>query len=134
MHEWALAEAVVARATELARENGMATIDEVVVRLGELQNVSREALEFGLSVAQTQEPLMEGTVFRFEIEPAELACRPCGRSWLLRESRGGVSEEDLEAIHLLPETVHIYVSCPDCGSPDFAVTRGRGLSLGAVTG
>lgn len=134
MHEWALAEAVVVKAAEVGREHGMAAVGEVVVRLGELQDVDRDAFAFGLSAIQAQTPLMAGTVFRFETEAAELHCRPCGRTWLLGNSKASMSEDDLEAIHLLPETIHVYVACPACGSPDFAVVKGRGVSLGSVQG
>ena len=43
MHEWALAEAVVAKTVEVARERGLAAVREVVVGLGELQDVDRSA-------------------------------------------------------------------------------------------
>ncbi len=134
MHEWALAEAVIARTVEVAEAHGMAAVEEVVIRLGELQDVDRDAFEFSLGVLQAQTPRMGGTVFTFETEPAELECRPCGRTWLLSESTGGMSADDLEAMHLLPEAVHIYVTCPSCASPDFAVVKGRGVSLGPISG
>ena len=45
-----------------------------------------------------------------------------------------MTADDLEAIHLLPETIHVYGRCPSCGSPDFEVVRGRGVSIGSVRG
>jgi len=132
MHEWALAEAVVARAGEVARERGIVAVREVVIGLGELQGVDRDALELGLSVVRADDPRLAGTAFAFETDPARLACRPCGHTWTLRESLAALPEEDREAIHLLPEVVHMYVTCPACSSPDFTVVGGRGVSLVAV--
>jgi hydrogenase nickel insertion protein HypA len=132
MHEWALAEAVVAKAAEIAAEAGTGRIARVVVRIGELQEVSRDAFEFGLSVAAAQVPGMEAAEFVLETEPAVFDCRPCGRTWTLAETRGVMAEDDVEMIHLLPDTVHILVSCPSCGSPDFAIAGGRGVTLAEV--
>ncbi|MDA8236834.1 MAG: hydrogenase nickel incorporation protein HypA [Chloroflexi bacterium] len=134
MHEWALAEAVVAKAAEVARARDLARVVEVVVGLGELQDVDREALAFGLAAAQRSVPGLEEARFAFEVEQARCSCRPCGHAWALRESLDALPEEDRESIHLLPEVVHLYVACPSCGSPDFAIVGGRGVSLLAVDG
>ena len=134
MHEWALAEAVVAKAAEVARERGLATVREVVIALGELQSVDRSAFEFGLSAVQQEAPGMAETVFTFETDLARCACRPCGHAWTLRDSLAALPEDERESIHLLPEVVHLYVTCPACSSPDFAVVGGRGVSLVAVNG
>lgn len=132
MHEWALAEAAVAKAADVARERGIASVREVIIALGELQAVDRGAFELGLSVAQRAEPALAATRFAFETDRARCACRPCGHEWTLQDSLAALPEDDRESVHLLPEVVHLYVSCPACGSPDFAVVGGRGVSLVAV--
>jgi hydrogenase nickel incorporation protein HypA/HybF len=39
-------------------------------------------------------------------------------------------EDDIkEAIHFLPEAVHAYISCPNCGSFDFEIVGGRGVYI-----
>ena len=134
MHEWALAEAVVVKAAELAAEGGIAAVRRVVIRIGELQEVSREAFEFGLTSAAGQEPGMAGAEFVLETDPATFACRPCGHEWSLGDARGSMPEEDQEMIHILPDTVHILVSCPNCASPDFEITGGRGVIIAEVEG
>jgi len=134
MHEWALAEAVVAKAAEVARERGLATVSEVVIALGELQAVDRSAFEFGLSVAQREVPELADARFAFETDLARCSCRPCGHAWALQDSLAALPEDERENIHLLPEVVHLYVSCPACSSPDFAFLGGRGVSLVAVNG
>jgi hydrogenase nickel incorporation protein HypA/HybF len=134
MHEWALAEAAVAKAADVARERGIAAVSRVVIALGELQEVDRDAFAFGLSVARRTEPALESAEFVFQPDLARCSCRPCGHEWGLRESLAALPEEDRETIHLLPEVVHLYGACPVCASPDFAIVGGRGVSLVAVEG
>jgi len=134
MHEWALAEAVVAKTVEVARERGIAAVREVVVALGELQDVDRSAFEFGLTANRGDALELADARFVFQVDPARCACRPCGHEWALQESLAALPEDDRESIHLLPEVVHLYVTCPVCSSPDFAIVGGRGVSLVAVNG
>jgi hydrogenase nickel incorporation protein HypA/HybF len=134
MHEWALAEAVVAKATEIARERGIVTVSDVVIALGELQDVDRRAFEQGLSIVQRDAPELANARFAFETDLARCSCRPCGHAWTLRESLAELPEDERESIHLLPEAVHLYVTCPACSSPDFAIVGGRGVSLVAING
>jgi hydrogenase nickel incorporation protein HypA/HybF len=134
MHEWALAEAVVAKAAEVARERGIATVSEVVIALGELQDVDRLAFEQGLSIVQRDAPELANARFVFETDLARCACRPCGHAWALRDSVAALPSDERESIHVLPEAVHLYVTCPSCSSPDFAIVGGRGVSLVAING
>ena len=134
MHEWALAEAVVAKATEIARERGIVTVSDVVIALGELQDVDRLAFEQGLSIVQRDAPELANARFAFETDLARCSCRPCGHAWTLRESLAELPGDERESIHLLPEAVHLYVTCPACSSPDFAIVGGRGVSLVAING
>jgi hydrogenase nickel incorporation protein HypA/HybF len=134
MHEWALAEAVVAKTVEVARERGIAAVREVVVALGELQDVDRSAFEFGLTANRGDAPELADARFVFEVDPARCQCRVCGHAWMLADSLAALPEDDRESIHLLPEVVHLYVTCPVCASPDFAIVGGRGVSLVAVNG
>lgn len=132
MHEWALAEAVVAKVAEVARARGLAAVHEVVVGLGELQEVDRDAFELGLSAYRQAVPELDGTTFAFEVDPARCACRACGHAWALRDSLAALPEDDRESVHLLPELVPMFVGCPACASPDFAVTGGRGVAIVAI--
>ncbi len=49
MHEWALAEAVVKTAGEIAKQEGLKQVTEVTVKIGELQDVEREIFRFALA-------------------------------------------------------------------------------------
>ncbi len=130
MHEWALAEGVVSTATRIAEEQELKEITEITVRIGELQQIDREILEFALDQQRT--PLMRNAKFTLESIPAKLRCRVCGEEW--RFSPDDLGEEISEAIHFVPEMAHVYLKCPRCGSPDFEVVEGRGVWLASIKG
>jgi len=64
MHEWALAEAVVSTTLKTAEEKGLKEIIELKIKIGELQQIDQEILEFALS--QLRSPLLRNTKFSFE--------------------------------------------------------------------
>jgi hydrogenase nickel incorporation protein HypA/HybF len=130
MHEWSLAEGVVSAASRVAEEEGLEEITEIVVMVGELQQVDREALLFALDQLRT--PIMGRARFTIEPIPAKMRCRVCGGEWSFR--REALSEDEAEAVHFLPEMAHVYIKCPRCGSPDFEVSEGRGVWLASVRG
>ncbi|MDH5199352.1 MAG: hydrogenase nickel incorporation protein HypA [Candidatus Bathyarchaeota archaeon] len=130
MHEWALAEGVVSTAVKIARAEGLSEITEVVVKIGELQQVEHDVLNFALE--QLRKPMMKDARFVLETIPARLKCRVCGEEW--RFSPEELSEEVSEAIHFVPEVAHVYIKCPGCGSPDFEVVEGRGVILASIKG
>ena len=130
MHEWALAEAVIATVEKLRGENGGRQVLAVRLRFGELQNIEWEAFRAGLAVALESLPYGP-EVFQFLEEPAAFRCRACGHRWPLAEAPG-IDAEQREAIHFLPESAHAYLRCPGCGSPDFELAAGRGVSIESV--
>ena len=76
------------------------------------------------------------TAIDLRVEPALCRCRSCEREFGFSEADAGAGLEadQSEAIHFIPELAHTYLRCPDCGSPDFEVTQGRGVWLVAVEG
>ena len=130
MHEWALAEGVITTATRFAEENGITEVTEVVVVVGELQQVEHEVLEFAFENLKT--PLFKNARFILESQPARFKCRNCGNEWGFTSE--GMTEEVSEAIHFVPEMAHVYIKCSECGSPDFEVKEGRGVWLATIKG
>lgn len=130
MHEWALAEAVITAASEIAEREGLKQVTHVTVRVGELQQVERAILEFALSQLKTAR--FKRAKFDVETEKARLKCRVCGHTWVFR--RKNMDPATLEAIHFVPEIAHAYVKCPNCASPDFEIEQGRGVWLQTVKG
>jgi len=130
MHEWALAEGVIQTASGVAEEQGLEKITEIVVRIGELQQIEHEILQFALEQLKT--PLMKDAKFTLETVPGKLKCRSCGEEWTFNPR--GVGETESEAIHFVPEVAHVYISCPSCDSPDFQILEGRGVLLASIKG
>ncbi|KAA3606051.1 MAG: hydrogenase nickel insertion protein HypA [Planctomycetota bacterium] len=135
MHEWALAEGVVATALQTAEQEGFQRLTEVVVKIGELQNIKLEVFQQALeAVIPAQESLLQGTEFRLELIPTQLCCRACGHGFSVSEGKTELSPDEAEAIHFLPELAHGFLQCPNCQSPDFQVVDGRGVRLESVEG
>src|SRR4030067_1240525 len=130
MHEWALAEAIIDAASQIAEKESLKEITEVAIRVGGLQQIERGILRFALSQLRTEK--FRKTRFRIETEKAQLRCRACGNSWVFSKKKLG--ENASEAIHFVPEIAHTYINCPKCGSPDFEILEGRGILLQSVKG
>lgn len=130
MHEWALAEAVISTVSQIAEKEGLKEVAEVEIKVGELQQIEREILEFALSQLKTLQ--LKNVKFHIKTVRAELKCRVCGHKWIFRKEK--MNEEVAEAIHFVPEIAHAYIKCPKCGSPDFEILKGRGIWLESVRG
>ena len=127
MHEWALAEATV---ETVRREAAGRRVLGVRLAFGELQQVDREI--FAAALADLAPAAgMDAAGFEISDEPARFVCRACAATWTLADVPG-LSVDDREAIHLLPEAAHVYLHCPSCGSVDFDVGAGRGVSITAI--
>ncbi len=130
MHEWALAEAIITAAAEIAEGEGLKEITEVRIKLGELQQVEPEVLQTAFAQLKTQK--FKNAKFAIDKVKAELKCRICGESWNFNQEE--LEEETQEAIHFVPELAHAFIKCPKCGSPDFEIIQGRGIWLESIKG
>jgi len=130
MHEWALAEGVIRTAEKFAEDQGIDEITEVLIKIGELQQVEHEVIEFALDQLRTSRT--KSAKFVIEAVPARFKCRKCSHEWQL--NAGNLDEEKSEAIHFIPEMAHVYLACPNCASPDFEITEGRGVWLAGIQG
>jgi len=130
MHEWALAEAILASAKEIAKKEKLKEVTEVTVRVGELQQVESGILRFALSQMKTE--LFSNAKFRILKAKTTLKCRVCGTIWQFNFKK--IDKATAEAIHFVPEVAHTYINCPNCGSPDFEIVSGRGVWLDHIKG
>ncbi|MBM4400660.1 MAG: hydrogenase nickel incorporation protein HypA [Crenarchaeota archaeon] len=130
MHEWALAEAVITAAQQIAEKENLKEIKEVNIKIGELQQVEQDILRFALS--QLKPANFKNAKFHIAKAKTTLKCRVCGHIWLFRKQK--LNENTAEAIHFVPEVAHAYIKCPKCGSPDFEITKGRGIWLENIKG
>ena len=130
MHEWALAEAVIKAASEIAEKENLVEVSEVNVKIGELQQVEREILKFALN--QMKPDKFKKAKFHVTRAKTTLKCRACGCTWVFKKQEFDAATA--EAIHFIPEVAHTYVKCPRCGSPDFEIICGRGIWLENIKG
>lgn len=130
MHEWALAEGIISAAVKFSEEQDFKEIIEIVVKIGELQQIEHDVLKFALE--ELRRPPLQNTNFVFDSIPGRLKCRVCGEEWEFNPEK--LTEDMSEAIHFVPEVAHVYVRCPDCESPDFEVIEGRGVLLASMKG
>ncbi len=134
MHELALADAVVKAAIRAANDSGLERLDQIVVTIGELQTIESELFRYSLNAVLPDDPRVAGVEFVIEQEPAQFICRACGQEFGRPELEAGGNTEAVEAIHLIPELAHVYVRCPSCGSPDFEIVAGRGVTVLRIEG
>jgi len=135
MHEWALAEAVIEAAREESRKAGLQAVTEILVKVGELQQLELELFQSALDELANE--LSEETVLKhariiLEPEPALFKCRVCGREWAFKAAN--LRADEGEAVHFAPEVAHAYLRCPACKSPDFEVIQGRGVTIQRIKG
>lgn len=135
MHEWALAEAVVETAVREAKKEGLKEILCVKVMVGELQQIELDVFKLALeSAVQLHEPLLNIEKMDIAIDKCILKCRICGNEWPYGHTLKSLDDDKVEAIHFLPEVAHVYMRCPECGSPDFEIIRGRGVWIDTIEG
>jgi hydrogenase nickel incorporation protein HypA/HybF len=130
MHEWALADAVLEATASALAGRDPSCLRSVTVVIGELQAIDRGIFDFALSSLLLERPF-RGAAYTLETEAAVLRCRVCQREWGLEQSPE-LTPESREAIHFLPEAAHAFIRCPSCGSPDYGVTKGRGVGIASI--
>jgi hydrogenase nickel incorporation protein HypA/HybF len=130
MHEWALAEAILASAAQVAEKENLKEITEVTIKVGELQQVEPPILRFALN--QMKPAQFKNAKFHILKAKSTLKCRVCGNTWQF--SLKNLDKATAEAIHFVPEASHSFIKCPKCGSPDFEIVSGRGVWLEDMKG
>jgi len=130
MHEWALAEAILASAKQVAEQENLKEVTELTIKVGELQQVEPPILRFALS--QMKPDNFKKAKFRILKANSMLKCRVCYTAWQFSLKK--LDKATAEAIHFVPEVAHTFIKCPKCGSPDFEIVSGRGVYLDSVKG
>ncbi len=135
MHELALADSVVKAAIRAADDAGMDRILRIVVKVGELQQIEKDLFEFSLtSVIPAGHPRLRDAEFDVVEESVRFACRSCGTGYGRDDVAIDGDGDEGEAVHFIPELSHAYARCPSCGSPDFDIVQGRGITLERIEG
>ena len=130
MHEWALAEAVISTALNAVKGKNVKEVTELKIKMGELQQIEIEIFKFALNELTKNHDILKKTKIKIKVEKAILRCNVCGYEWDFKKD--GLTSEESESIHFVPEIVHTYMRCPKCSSPDFEIIKGRGVSLDSI--
>ena len=107
MHEFSIAQSVVALACEEADKAGACRVLKVGLEVGVLSGVVPESLEFCFPVACRQTKA-EGAELEIHVESAQARCRSCGAEFAV---------EDL------------IFACPECGAFPVELTSGKNLKV-----
>ena len=135
MHEWALAESILTAAVEVAEKEKLKKITEIKISIGELQQIEQDIFEFALKqIIEDQKDKFNNIKFLIETEKSTLKCKSCENKWAFDDMKKKLNEDESEAIHFLPEVTFVHTRCPKCGSPDFEITSGRGVSITSIKG
>jgi hydrogenase nickel incorporation protein HypA/HybF len=135
MHEWALAESILAAAVEAAEKEKLQKITEIKIGMGELQQIERDIFEFALNeIIKLHEDKLKNVKIKIETEKSNLKCKNCENTWKFSDMKKKLGDDESEAIHFIPEVAFVHTRCPKCGSPDFEITSGRGVSITQIKG
>lgn len=136
MHEWALAESILAASVEAAEKEKIKKITKITVQLGELQQINKEIFQQALDDIKKvhKNKLLEDATIKINTEKTELRCKKCGHTWKFSDIKDKLNPDESEAIHFIPEVAFVHSRCPKCNSPDFEITKGRGVSITQIKG
>jgi len=111
LHEVSVALSLLEGIEETAREQGIARVRAVHIRVGALSGVVRDALLFSWDVV-TAQTICEGSELRVEEVPLVVYCDCCAGERAPRPGSGLI--------------------CPDCSSISPRIVRGREMQLVAM--
>jgi len=135
MHEWALAESIIVAAVESAEKEKLETISEIKISIGELQQIENDIFEFALEqIIKTQGAKLKNVKTIIVTEKSKLKCKNCENTWDFCDIKKKLNNDESEAIHFIPEVAFVHTRCPKCGSPDFEILTGRGVSITSIKG
>ena len=77
---------------------------------------------------------MKNVKIIIEKEESTLKCKNCGNKWKFTDIQKKLSDDESESIHFIPEVTFVHSRCPECNSPDFKITSGRGVSITSIKG
>lgn len=108
MHEWAIAEAILTSATQIAEQEKLKEVTEVTIKVGELQQVEPPILRFVLS--QMKSDIFKNAKFHILKAKPTLKGRVCGPTWQFNLKK--LDKTTAEATHFVPEVAHTYIKYP----------------------
>jgi hydrogenase nickel incorporation protein HypA/HybF len=135
MHEWALAESVIETAFNAIKNEGLKKLIEINVGIGELQQINQEIFHYALKeILKSRYKEHDQVKIKITIIESTLGCKQCQHEWKFSEMKKGLSDDESEFIHFIPEVTFVHTRCPKCSSPDFEIKTGRGVSINSIKG
>ncbi len=135
MHEWALAESIVLAALDAAKSEKLKKITEINIQIGELQQIEQDIFEFAIQeIIKSHKKMLKNVKINIATEKSKLKCKICNHEWMFSDMKENLNEDESEAIHFIPEVALVHARCPKCGSPDFDIASGRGVSISSIKG
>jgi hydrogenase nickel incorporation protein HypA/HybF len=135
MHEWALAESIITTVLREAEKENLKSIKEIIIKIGELQQIEHDIFQFALEqIIKEYNDKLINLKIKIETEKSTLQCKSCSHTWKFDDIKKKLNEDESESIHFIPEVAFVYTRCPKCGSPDFEIKTGRGISISSIKG
>jgi hydrogenase nickel incorporation protein HypA/HybF len=135
MHEWALAESIITATLEAADKEKLGKITEIKISIGELQSIERDIFEFALQeIIKGRIRKLKDVKINIKTEKSTLKCKNCENTWSFNDIKKKFNKNESEAIHFIPEVAFVYTRCRKCGSRDFEIVSGRGVSITSIKG
>ncbi len=128
MHEWSIAECIVSSIIgKLEKKQRSKMIQEIRIIVGKLQSIDLEIFKYALIELFKAKSYIIKKI-NIEEEDIVFRCRVCKTEFKLSE----LDEYKKEMIHFLPELCFSFIECPNCGSCDFQVKKGRDLKVAYI--
>ncbi|MDI9644103.1 MAG: hydrogenase maturation nickel metallochaperone HypA [Candidatus Verstraetearchaeota archaeon] len=118
MHELSLAASLIECIEKVAKENGLSSVKEVHLEVGEMTHVDPRQLKFCLKVVSQNTVAEESRIYIKRKGPV-IRCKGCGLVSRLKRSK---------------ELAGFSMSCPSCGSDEVELEEGRELLLKRIKG
>ena len=135
MHEWALAESILSAAIETAEKEKLKKITEIKITIGELQQIEQDIFKFAFDqIIKDQDKKIRNVKIKINSEKSTLKCKNCEKTWNFNDMKKKLSKDQSESIHFIPEVALVHSRCPICGSPDFEILTGRGITITSIKG
>jgi len=137
-----IAQNIVDTVLSEAEKKGAKRITEISVDVGQLMQLDRDALAFGLKLLM-RGPTLRGARVRVRVRKASFSCRRCNSEWGMAEAQKQlaevpdalrVREPDSKELplHFLPYLYPAFIRCPGCGSSDIFSREGEEIKFRRV--
>jgi len=139
LHELSLAQNIIDSVLSEADRREAKRVLEIHLDVGELMQLDRKTLLFGLKLLVTG-PVLGGAHVHVHLKKASFSCRKCSHEWDMAEAKKQLAtvpdgllirEPDSKELplHFLPYLYPAFVHCPKCGSSDVSAEDGKEVQL-----